>query len=77
MFTHCCVCVDFVDPLEEVAAARNGNRCPFFPHRYFPIVDMIVDVYFVENRIIVEKVNNNIDQIFFMFHNITSSTRRE
>ena len=46
-------------------AARNGNRRPFFPRRCIPIVDMIVDVYFVENRIIVEKVNNNIDQIIF------------
>ena len=44
-------------------AARNGNRRHFFC--CFPIVDMIVGVYFVENRIIVEKVNNNIDQIRF------------
>ena len=58
--------MDSVDQVKEVAAARNGNRRPFFPRRCFPIVDMIVDVYFVENRIIVEKDNNDIDHNSFL-----------
>ena len=56
MIPFCCwVCVDFVEQVEEVAAACNGSQRPFFPGCFVPIVDMIVNVYFKENKIIVEK----------------------